>query len=73
MNRISVFDCHGLSYLNVKDQLLNWIFSEYNKGNELHIITGNSETMKKVVGKILDENCFDWRVPINNDGMIKVL
>ena len=73
MNKISVFDCHGKTYEQIKDQLPNWLFTEYNKGNELQIITGNSDTMKKVVGIILDENCFDWRIPINNNGMIKII
>ena len=73
MNKVSVFDCHGFTYEQIKDKLPNWLFTEYNKGKELQIVTGNSDTMKKVVGKILDENCFDWRIPINNDGMIKIL
>jgi hypothetical protein len=73
MNKISVFDCHGLTYQKVQDDLLNWLFTEYNKGNELHIITGNSDTMKNIVVKMLDENCFDWRFPIDNNGMIKII
>lgn len=73
MNKISTFDCHGLTYQKVQDDLLNWVFTEYNKGNELHIITGNSDTMKKIVVKMLDENCFDWRFPIDNNGMIKII
>jgi hypothetical protein len=70
---ISIFDCHGKRYEQVKDQLPNWLYTEYNKGNELQIITGNSSTMKKIVGAILDENCFDWRIPIDNNGMIKII
>lgn len=71
-SKVSVFDCHGKTYEQIKEVLPNWLFVEYNKGSELHIITGNSETMKKMVGIILDENCFDWRIPIDNNGMIKI-
>jgi len=73
MSKTSVFDCHGKTYEQIKDRLPNWLYMEYNKGLELQIITGNSDTMKKVVGTILDENCFDWRIPINNDGVIKII
>lgn len=73
MDKISIFDCHGKSYDAVKDLLPNWLFTEHNKGNVMEIITGNSEQMKKVVNKILFENCFEGRVPINNDGMIKII
>jgi hypothetical protein len=73
MNNTAIFDCHGKTYDKIKNELPNWLFMEFNKGNELQIITGNSDIMKKVVGTILDENCFDWRIPINNDGMIKII
>ena len=73
MNKVSVFDCHGKTYDKIRDQLPNWLFTEYNKGIELQIITGNSDTMKNIVVKMLDENCFDWRFPIDNNGMIKII
>jgi len=73
MSKVSIFDCHGKTYEMVREQLPNWLFTEYNKGNELQIVTGNSDTMKKVVTIILNENCFDWRIPINNEGMVKII
>ena len=52
-------DLHGYTYSKVKDILLNWLITNYNKWvDDFEVITGNSEQMKQIVKLICSENGF---------------
>jgi predicted RNase H-like HicB family nuclease len=65
------YDCHGKTYDEVLDELENWLCIHYADA-PFEIITGNSEQMKQLVMDQLEELDFNYGVPANNNGVIKV-
>jgi len=65
------YDCHGKTHTEVIDELENWLCIHYADA-PFEIITGNSNEMKEIVMAQLDELGFQYGVPANNNGMIKV-
>ena len=68
---MQTYDCHGKTHYEVMDELENWLCINYADA-PLEIITGNSNEMKEIVMKQLDELDFKYGVPADNNGMIKV-
>ena len=65
------YDCHGKTYDEVLDELENWLCIHYAEA-PFEIITGNSEQMKQIVMNQLEDLDFNYGVPVNNNGVIKV-
>lgn len=66
------YDCHGKTYMEVEDKLPNWLLLRQDC-LPIHIVTGNSEKMREVVMKILNEYDFKYMIPTYNHGMVIVL
>ena len=50
LNNNNEIDLHSLTHGDVEDKLENWLILQYNLGNfPIHVITGNSSRMKKIV------------------------
>jgi hypothetical protein len=65
------FDCHGKTYLEVEDQLENWVLMNEDK-MPVDIITGDSDKMRLIAKQALDKHGFQYYVPYWNNGMIVV-
>lgn len=72
MNKL---DLHTTRYTDVKRKVIRFIESNWDSGNALEIVTGNSTSMKEVVIEVLEEYQLDYRVGDYlgiNKGYIKV-
>ena len=65
------WDCHNKTYDVVENELANWILLKQDN-LPLHIITGNSNEMKRRVVRIIEAIGFEWMESITNSGMIIV-
>jgi hypothetical protein len=66
-----IYDCHGKTYLLVKEEFENWLL--LNQSNlPIEVITGNSDDMKRIIMNVLEFYDFDYYIPPTNNGMIKV-
>ena len=67
-------DLHSLTHGEVEDKLENWLILQYNLGNfPIHVITGNSSRMKKLVELSAERRGFKTSEPlIDNGGVLLV-
>jgi hypothetical protein len=74
LNNNNEIDLHSLTHGEVEDELENWLILQYNLGNfPIHVITGNSDRMKKIVETSAKKVGFKTREPlIYNPGVILV-
>lgn len=59
---MDIIDLHGVRHDDVHWLLIKKIEFLWNTDTELHIITGHSEKMKKIVTDILDEYKLDYKI-----------
>ena len=55
-------DLHGLIYEDARAEVIHFIEDNWETANELKIITGNSEGMRKVVTDVADEYHLNYRI-----------
>jgi hypothetical protein len=74
LNNNNEIDLHSLTHGEVEDKLENWLILQYNLGNfPIHVITGNSSRMKKIVELSAKKRGFKTSEPlIYNPGVILV-
>ncbi len=65
--KVPSIDLHGKSYYEAEQLLIRFIESHLFTDNEIEIITGNSNRMKDVVFKILDEYALDYVIGRTGD------
>lgn len=65
-----ILDLHGVPHSEVVDKLHNFYFWE-NHSDSI-IITGKSDTMKKIVIDWLEDNDYIYNVSFSNPGRINV-
>ena len=67
-------DLHSLTHGEVEDKLENWLILQYNLGNfPIHVITGNSSRMKKLVELSAERRGFKTSEPLDgNSGVLLV-
>lgn len=67
-------DLHGLIYEEARAEVIHFIEDNWDTINELNIITGNSEGMRKVVTDVADEYKLNYSRPFdtNNVGEIRI-
>lgn len=53
-------DLHGKTHEEARRETIRFVEANWKCGEIADIITGNSEAMKEVVGKVLDEYQLDW-------------
>lgn len=69
--RIPTLDLHGVRHADVFDRVNNWI---YLQSLPAHIITGNSDKMKKLVSEFLDSFNYSYIIgDTKNQGYIKII
>lgn len=67
-------DLHGMKHQDVKAVLIRKIEDMWDSNEELHIITGHSDKMKKIVGEVLDEYKLEYTIgDFVNPGYIKTI
>lgn len=65
-------DLHGKTHPEAAEEVKASLLSTSSNSFEIHIITGNSDAMRKIVTDICEEYKFDYYVPYYNTGMIIV-
>ena len=66
------YDCHNKTHFEVEDRLPNWLLLNH-KSCPIYVITGNSEKMREIVTKIINQYGFNYVTPSYNYGLIIVL
>jgi len=56
-------DLHGTKHVDVRNKVIRFIESNWNCGEEIEIITGNSYKMKKLVTEVASEYDLTYRKP----------
>ena len=46
---------HGISHEDVESEIIRFIESNWDSGNKLEVVTGNSRVMQHLVKKVADE------------------
>ena len=74
LNNNNEIDLHSLTHGEVEDKLENWLILQYNLGNfPIHVITGNSSRMKKLVELSAERRGFKTSEPLDgNSGVLLV-
>lgn len=60
MNYVKKLNLHGFNYEEARIETIKAIESMWNSDEMIHIITGNSDKMKKVVTDVADEYKLKW-------------
>jgi DNA-nicking Smr family endonuclease len=66
-------DLHKLKHADAERAVIRFVEEHWDRGNELEIITGNSDVMKDIVKQVLEEYklpCQTGRWPNINRGCI---
>ena len=67
-------DLHGVLHRDVPREVDRFLYEHMLKGTLLvNIVTGNSEAMKEIVGKVLDEYGFHYKESFLNSGTLAVV
>ena len=67
-------DLHGVYHSEVPTLVDRFLYEHMLEGSMMiNIITGNSDAMKNIVGKILDEYGFSYKESLLNSGTIMVV
>jgi DNA-nicking Smr family endonuclease len=56
-------DLHGTKHADVRRKVIRFIEANWNCGEEVEIITGNSYEMKKLVTSVVSEYDLTYRMP----------
>lgn len=56
-------DLHGTKHEDVRNKVIRFIESNWNCGEEIEIVTGNSYKMKKLVTEVVSEYDLTYRMP----------
>ena len=73
MKKKITLDLHGVKHLEVEDKLIDFYFWRGTNPKDTIIITGNSAAMKKIVTEWLEENEFEYYIPLHNLGQIQII
>lgn len=69
---MEVLDLHGTPHMYARNKVIRIIEDCWDKGKEISIITGMSNTMQKIVIDVLDEYKLSYRIGDGiNYGFIK--
>lgn len=67
-------DLHGVLHRDVSREVDIFLYQHMLKGSLLvNIVTGNSDAMKEIVGKVLDEYGFYYKESFLNGGTLAVV
>lgn len=70
-------DLHRTRHEEAERKTIRFIEESWGSGEEVEIITGNSQVMKGLVINILDEYCLTYKIgrvfDLNNKGYIVIL
>lgn len=73
-NYTPMIDLHRCSHYDAEREVIRFVERYWNTGRYIEIITGNSDKMKAVVIKVLDEYSIDYKIgrtfDLNNKGYI---
>lgn len=71
---VKVLDLHRTRHLNVKRKVIRFIEDNWGSGEEVEIVTGNSDRMRSIVTGMLDEYKLAYQTgrlfDLNNKGYI---
>jgi len=74
LNNMKKLDLHRTLHENAKRKTINFIEENWGSGEEVEIVTGNSQIMKGLVMNILDEYGLTYQISrmfdLNNKGYI---
>ena len=67
-------DLHGVLHRDVGREVDIFLYQHMLRGSLLvNIVTGNSDAMKEIVGKVLDEYGFHYKESFLNSGTLAVV
>jgi hypothetical protein len=60
------FDLHGFRHEEARRATIRFVEDNWGSGEEVFIVSGNSNQMKKVVSMVLDEYKLDYTVDVGH-------